>query len=292
MEEIPPTKVLSIRECGHDEYWLRDKIFEDPAILKLGELQPISKERIQSQGGRLDVLLKDPEDDSMFEVELQLGATDETHIIRTIEYWANEKRKWPKRSHTAVLVAEEITTRFFNVVQLLSLAVPIIGIQVSVVQVGDTRGLHFNKIIDSYEEPEEAETPQRAHDENYWIKNHPGSLECAKWYRALLEKLYGEVPAKYFEWYISLTVGGVARVWVNRRKNNRASIAVKVGEDSLQQTVEYLTAKGISFTTQAWGSVNFNVDLQQLKDNADIHEWLASRLSPANLRVRQQGVAV
>ena len=36
------------------------------------------------------MLLKDPEDDSMFEVELKLGATDETHIIRTIEYWATK----------------------------------------------------------------------------------------------------------------------------------------------------------------------------------------------------------
>jgi len=81
MDEVPTTKVLSIRECGHDEYWLRDKIYEDPAILRLGDLQSISKERTQSQGGRLDLLLKDPEDDSMFEVELQLGPTDETHII-------------------------------------------------------------------------------------------------------------------------------------------------------------------------------------------------------------------
>ena len=129
MEEIATAKVLTIRECGHDEYWLRDRIFEDPAILELGDLQAVMREKTQSQGGRLDLLLKKPEDDAMFEVELQLGATDESHIIRTIEYWDNEKRRWPKRSHTAVLVAERITNRFFNVVHLLSLAVPIIGIQ-------------------------------------------------------------------------------------------------------------------------------------------------------------------
>lgn len=291
MEEIGTTKVLSIRECGHDEYWLRDKIYEDPAILKLGDLQSISKERTQSQGGRLDLLLKDPEDDSMFEVELQLGPTDETHIVRTVEYWANEKRKWPKRSHTAVLIAEEITTRFFNVVQLLSLAVPIIGIQANVVEVNGTRALHFSKIIDSYEEPAETDTQQLGYDENYWIKNHAGSLECARWYRALLEKLYGEIPAKYFEWYISLSVGGLARVWVNRRRNNRATISVKVGQEKLQETADYLNAKGIACTTQAWGGVNFNVNIQQLKGNVEAHEWLASRLLPENLKVevRQQG---
>jgi hypothetical protein len=293
MNEISTTKLLSIRDCGLDEYWLRDQIYDDPAILGLGDLQPISKERTQSQGGRLDLLLKDPEDDSMFEVELQLGATDETHIIRTIEYWANEKRKWPKRSHTAVLVAEQITNRFFNVVQLLSLAVPIVGIQVTMVEVAGNRALHFNKVLDTYEEPEEAETQQQGYDENYWIKNHAGALECAKWYRSLMEKLYGDIPAKYFEWYVSFCVGGVARVWVNRRKNDRAFIQLKVGKNNLQETADYLNAKGVPFTTQAWGAVNFNVNLQQLEDNADVHEWLASKVAPEHLhprlRARQQG---
>lgn len=284
MGEIQPTRRLSIRECGFDESWLRDQIYDDPALLRLGDLQPISKERTQSQGGRLDLLLKDPEDESMFEVELQLGSTDETHIIRTIEYWANEKRKWPKRSHTAVLVAEEITNRFFNVVHLLSLAVPIVGIQANMVQVGETKALHFNKVIDTYEEPEEVEAPDRPHDETYWVKNQPGSLECAKWYRSLLERLYGEVPAKYFEWYVSLAVGGVARVWVNKRKNARAFITLKIGENNLQEITDKLNKEGVAFTTHAWGAVNFNVNLQQLKDQARIHEWLASKLSPENLR--------
>src|SRR5580658_4663355 len=102
MDSIQTVNMLTIRECGCDEYWLRDRIFDDPGILGLGDLQAVMKEKTQSQGGRLDLLLKNPEDDSMFEVELQLGSTDESHIIRAIEYWDNEKRRWPNRSHTAV----------------------------------------------------------------------------------------------------------------------------------------------------------------------------------------------
>jgi len=71
MPDILTAKVLTIGECGQNEYWLRDKIYDDPSMLGLGDLQPVSKERTQSQGGRLDLLLKDPEDNSMFEVELQ-----------------------------------------------------------------------------------------------------------------------------------------------------------------------------------------------------------------------------
>lgn len=109
---------IPIREAGYDESWLQDQIYENPTCLGLGELDAIAKERQQLSGGRLDILLKNPEDDTMYEVELMLGATDETHIIRTIEYWDNEKRRWPQRQHFAVLVAEHINRRFFNVIEM------------------------------------------------------------------------------------------------------------------------------------------------------------------------------
>jgi hypothetical protein len=286
VEKFLTTTTLTIRECGFDEFWLRDQIYEDPSIMGLGDLEAISKERTQSKGGRLDLLLKDPDDNSMFEVELQLGDTDETHIIRTIEYWTREKQKWPRRSHTAVLVAENITSRFFEVVHVLSQSVPIVGIQANILQVGETRALHFNKVIDTYEEPEETETPQQTLDETYWIKNHPASLECARWYKELLERLYGDVPTKYFESYISLSVGGVARVWVHNRKNNRATIEVRVRE-KLQEVVDRLHSDGFSLRTRG-EYVTLNVSLEELKTKASTHEWLAASLSPENLLVKPQ----
>jgi hypothetical protein len=94
--EIEIAQPIPIREAGLDEYWLQDQIADNPTCLGLGELEAIAKERQQSSGGHLDILLKNPEDDSMYEVEIMLGETDETHIIRTIEYWDNEKRKWPQ----------------------------------------------------------------------------------------------------------------------------------------------------------------------------------------------------
>ena len=101
-EQIPIAQTIPIREAGLDEYWLQDQVAENPGCLGLGDLEALARERRQASGGRLDLLLKDPEDDTMYEVELMLGETDETHIIRTIEYWDNEKRKWPQRQHVAV----------------------------------------------------------------------------------------------------------------------------------------------------------------------------------------------
>ena len=63
---------ISIRAAGFDEYWLQKQIADNPSCLGLGDLETLSKERQQSSGGRLDILLKDPEDDSMYEVEVML----------------------------------------------------------------------------------------------------------------------------------------------------------------------------------------------------------------------------
>jgi hypothetical protein len=277
MSDIRSTEVLGIRNAGHDEYWLRDRIYDDPSILGLGDLQAVMKERIQSQGGRLDLLLKDPTDDSMYEVEIQLGATDETHIVRTIEYWDNEKRKWPNRSHTAVLVAETITNRFFNVVHLMSQAVPIIGIQATIIKIGDASGLHFAKVIDTYQEPEDDEPSSQTYSEKHWLDNYPEVLECVKWYRELLITRYKEVGIKYFENYMSLTVGGIARVWVNRRKNGRALFEIKCVSENINQMVEALDKEGISYGTRSNKNITFNVNLEQLAEKKVLHE-LVTRL--------------
>ena len=55
-----------------------------------------------------------------YEVEIQLGPTDESHIIRTIEYWEIERRRYPQYEHVAVIVAEDVTSRFLNVINLLN----------------------------------------------------------------------------------------------------------------------------------------------------------------------------
>ena len=48
----------------------------------------------QASGGRIDFLLSDPETNTMYEVKVMLGRLDESHIIRTIEYWDIERRRW------------------------------------------------------------------------------------------------------------------------------------------------------------------------------------------------------
>ncbi len=67
-----------------NEQWLQQCIHDDPTILGLGEVIVLDRERVQEKAGRLDLLLADPEQTRRYEVELMLGKTDESHIIRCI----------------------------------------------------------------------------------------------------------------------------------------------------------------------------------------------------------------
>jgi hypothetical protein len=91
LQKISPQ---SLRSLGFNETWLQKHISDDPSLLGLGDLQVIKKERIQLSGGRIDFLMADFDDDIRYEVEVMLGPVDESHIIRTIEYWDIERQRY------------------------------------------------------------------------------------------------------------------------------------------------------------------------------------------------------
>jgi len=114
-------KIVSLKSHpNYNEVWLQNLIASDPEILGLGSLVVKDRERTHRGRGRLDMLLQDEDSVGRYEIEIQLGASDESHIIRTIEYWDHERKLYPQYEHTAVLIAEDITSRFLNVVSLLT----------------------------------------------------------------------------------------------------------------------------------------------------------------------------
>ena len=89
-----------------NEKYIQEYIAKDPSVLGLGELILKDKERMQPNAGRLDLLCQDSDPDSnrRYEIELQLGKADESHIIRTIEYWDIERKRYPQYDHCAVII--------------------------------------------------------------------------------------------------------------------------------------------------------------------------------------------
>src|SRR5580658_5793904 len=138
---------VSLSSANVTEKMVQEQIADDPSILGLGKLELRDKERVQAHAGRLDLLLQDPETLKRYEVELQLGSTDESHIIRTIEYWDIEKKRYPQYDHCAVLIAEDITSRFLNVLSLFNGFVPLIAVQMQALRIGESLTLVFTTVV-------------------------------------------------------------------------------------------------------------------------------------------------
>lgn len=142
-----PISLKSITDFN--EAKLKEIIVDDPSILGLGNLKVKNIEKIQPGAGRLDLLLYDPDDEEVrYEVELQLGKTDESHIIRCSEYWDIERKRYPTYDHTAVLVAEDVTSRFLNVISLFNGSIPLIALRLTALQIDDKIVLSFTKVLD------------------------------------------------------------------------------------------------------------------------------------------------
>ncbi|QDU94801.1 hypothetical protein [Lignipirellula cremea] len=194
-----------------NERWVQDRIAEDPSILGLGDLILKDKERIQPRAGRLDLLLQAAESSHRYEVEIQLGGTDESHIIRTIEYWDIERKRYPQYEHTAVIVAENITARFLNVIGLFNGMIPLVAIQMNALKLNDHIGLVFTKVLDQMtlglvdEDEEVQETTDRA----YWLNRASEKTVgmCDKILEAI-KPLDSELELKYNKFYIGLAKNG------------------------------------------------------------------------------------
>src|SRR5208337_4174606 len=168
--ELKKIVPVELRSLGLDEKWLQDQISEDPGILGLGELEIAGREHRQPVGGRIDFLLRDPEDETYYEVEVMLGELDASHIIRTIEYWDIERQRRPQFEHRAVIVAEHITARFFNVLRLLNRAVPMIAVQLNAFPIDDAIVLHPVTVLDVLEEIVDADVVDQVEqaDRAFW----------------------------------------------------------------------------------------------------------------------------
>lgn len=190
---------------------MQEQIADDPSILGLGDLVLKDKERRQPRAGRLDLLLLDPDNSRRYEVELQLGRTDETHIIRTLEYWDIERKRYPQYDHCAVIIAEDITSRFLNVISLFNGYIPIIALQMSAFNMKDGISLVFTKVVDELElglDDEEVQL-QEPTTRDFWLKKSPQeSMKMADDMLAYIKEFAANIDFKFNKHYIGLAEDG------------------------------------------------------------------------------------
>jgi hypothetical protein len=273
MMEFAKFEVVPIRNHPElNERWVQDRVAEDPSILGLGDIVLKDRERIQPRAGRLDLLLQDAESSRRYEVEIQLGATDESHIIRTIEYWDIERKRYPQYEHTAVIVAEDITSRFLNVINLFNGMIPLIAIQMRALRAGSQIGLVFTTVVDQLAlglvDEDEEEPTNRA----YWEGR--GSKKTVAMADQLLEIARAHDPTlelKYNKFYIGLAKGGHPCNFVVLRPK-KEFIRFEPRLKNSPETQERLESAGLDvmdYDTH-WGRYRIRLQPGQVEKNKDV----------------------
>lgn len=258
-----------------NEKWVQDLIATDPSMLGLGDLVMRDRERIQPRAGRLDLLLQDPETKRRYEVELQLGETDEAHIIRTIEYWDIERKRYPQYDHCAVLIAEDITSRFLNVVSLFNGTIPLIAIQMQALKVGDSITLVFTTVMDELsrgyiDEDEDAEAAPT--DRAYWEKRgSKATVGLADQLLVLVRELDPSLELKYNKFYIGLSKDGQPYNFVTfRPKKNHLNFELKLPQsDELDAKVEEAGLETLEYNKR-WGLYRLRLTHEDIKSKAAV----------------------
>lgn len=248
-------------------------IFDNPQVLGLGDLTPIRREKTQPAGGRLDILMAD-DNDTRYEIEIQLGATDPSHIIRTIEYWDNERKRYPQYDHCAVIVAEEITGRFMNVIQLFNGSIPLIALQMQATKIGDDIQLSFVKVLDRISLGTDDEEENEPTDRNFWEKKS----NVLKYVDHIFKDVSQYAPGfelKYNKFYIGLTKNGSTSNFISfRPKKKFIYLFTKCASSEKRQ--EELDNSGLDWTYAPRNrAYRIKIDkIEDYKNNKDLIEIL------------------
>ena len=258
-----------------NERWVQERIAEDPSILGLGDLVLRDKERIQPRAGRLDLLLQDSESKRRYEVEVQLGATDEAHIIRTIEYWDIERKRYPQYDHCAVLVAEDITSRFLNVVSMFNGSIPLIALQMQALKIAEHTTLIFATVMDELtrgliDEDEDAEAAPT--DRAYWEnKGTKATVAIADQLLDIVHEFDPSVGLKYNKFYIGLAKEGRVDNFVTfRPQKSGLVLEVKLKQsDDIQARIDAAGLDTLSYDAR-WGSYRLRLTKDEPKKHADV----------------------
>lgn len=263
-----------------NEQWLQAQIVEHPEIVGFGDVTVHNVEKTLAGGGRLDLLLSDPENNTRYEVELQLGQTDESHIIRTIEYWDLERRRYPQYDHVAVIIAEEITGRFFNVIGLFNGFIPLVAISVSAIQVTPEEvTLVFTRVLDQRTLAAEDDEPGVITDRSYWEGR--STTACMGLYEELLglaRNVDPSVDPNFNRAYIGLTRNGVATNFVvfrPRKKTVNLDLRLARSEE-MDLIMDDAPFETLPYVTR-WGNYRPVIRLEELDDCRDLLEDLFRR---------------
>jgi hypothetical protein len=272
---IKPKKINLKNHPLYNERWIQNHIVEDPTLLGLGDdIIVKDEERHQPHAGRLDLLLQDSQN-SRYEVEIQLGKLDESHIIRTIEYWDLEKKRYPQYEHCAVIVAEEITSRFLNVIQLFNGHIPLIAIQMTAYQLEEYITLEFTTVLNQIVLgiDDEDDSIREVVDREYWKNKRgtPKTISVADNILKLINSFDDKYELKYNKHYIGLAKNGMPNNIITIKPLKKFTWLTLPGMDETDQIVDWLDEIGADYQYyKKWQTYEIRLFEGDIKKNEEL----------------------
>ena len=268
---------------GHSDFnekWVQARLAEDPSLLGLGDLILKDQERIHPGAGRLDLLFQETGELARYEVELQLGRSDESHIIRTVEYWDIERKRYPQYEHTAVIIAEDITSRFLNVISLFNGSIPLVAIQMSALKLGDKISLVFTTVLDQIRlgAVDEDEGAQEPTDRAYWeSRASKKTLQMTDTLFEHLRELDAGLALNYNKHYIGLTRDGRSDNFVTfNPKKSWLRLSLRLPKSAeLDALMDKADLDVTSYTR--WGSYVIRLTAADVKDREEVTKELLKK---------------
>lgn len=192
-------------------------IAKEPNMLGRGELKLIDMEVTYENKRRLDLLFQSKDLKTIYEVEIQLGQLNGSHLFRTVEYWLNEKENKSGHKHVAVLIAEDVTERALEILKLCMGNVSIVILKMTANEGENGKpDLKFREvypderaIVDEYKQYEEYEEIVLC-DRQYYENYKPEELlKAADTIFRILKEIDPVIEMNYTQSYIGFKTGKI-----------------------------------------------------------------------------------
>jgi predicted transport protein len=185
-----------------------------------------------------------------------------------------DTKKYPQYDHCAVIIAEDITTRFNNVIGLFNGTIPIIAIQMGAFKFGDDVGLVFTKVLDeiSLGLVDDDEEIREITDRNYWLtRGTEETVKMADRLLAIINELSGGYELKYNKFYIGLAKDGQPNNFVVFRPR-KSGIAIEIRLPYSEETQKLIEENGLDDMgyLKRWGVYRIRLSETDIKNKEDV----------------------
>ena len=182
-----------------------------------------------------------------------------------------ERKRYPQYEHIAVIVAENVTSRFLNVIGLFNQAIPLIAVQLKAVIVNDTLTFVATQILGLMSLGTDDEDEGETVDRSYWeAKSSTESLRICDQIIEMIGEVESGIQPKYRKHYIGLAgSGGVNNFVLLRPRNKYALAEFKIPfDDNTDQEIDHSNLTKVPYA-QKYNRFRVQVHASDLTESKD-----------------------